>query len=109
MTFSALLRSGSTLEAVMSDLALTNHAVVRMAQRGILPSDLDIIFAIGSEVEDGILVRQKDVEAAERSIRNLLKRLQKVKGKRLVLAGGCLVTACHASDRERQRLTRRTH
>ncbi len=81
----------------MSEMTVSIHAVARMAQRAILPSDLDIILAFGSEVEGGILVRDKDVECAERALRNLLKRLQKVKGKRLVLSDGCLVTAYHAS------------
>lgn len=93
----------------MNDLSLTAHAVARMAQRAILPSDLDIILAFGSEVEDGILVREKDVECAERALRNLLKRVQKVKGKRLVMVDGCLVTAYHASDREQHRLMRSRH
>lgn len=91
----------------MSDLALTHHAVVRMAQRGILPIDVDLILAIGSEVEDGFLVRRKDVKIVERDVRDFLKRLKKVEGKRLVVTDGCLVTAFHASPREQHRLTRR--
>lgn len=93
----------------MNDLSLTTHAVTRMAQRAILPSDLDIILAFGSEVEDGILVREKDIECAERALRNILKRLQKVRGKRLVMVDGSLVTAYHASDREQHRLMRSRH
>jgi len=46
-----------------SSLRLTDHALRRMAQRNISASDLDWILAIGSEVEDGFLVRQKDCEA----------------------------------------------
>jgi hypothetical protein len=93
----------------MSDLTLTNHAVARMAQRAILPSDLEIILAVGSEVEGGILVREKDIECVERAVRSLLKRLQKMKGKRLVMADGCVVTAYHATDREQHRLMRTRH
>jgi hypothetical protein len=93
----------------MNDLALTNHAVTRMAQRAILPSDLEIILAFGSEVEDGILVRQKDVECAENAIREILKRLQKLRGKRLVVSEGHLVTAYHATSREQHRLMRSRH
>ena len=93
----------------MNDLSLTTHAITRMAQRAILPSDLEIILAFGSDVEDGILVREKDVECAERALRNLLKRVQKMKGKRIVLAEGLLVTAYHATDREQHRLTRSRH
>lgn len=93
----------------MNDLSLTTHAVTRMAQRAILPTDLDIILAFGSEVEGGILVKEKDAECAERALRNLLKRVQKMKGKRIVMADGCLVTAYHATDREQHRLTRSRH
>lgn len=90
----------------MTDLSLTSHAITRMAQRAILPSDLDIILAFGSEVEGGFLVRDQDAESAERAIRVLLRRLQKVKGKRLVTADGTLITAYHATAREKQRLLR---
>lgn len=90
----------------MTSLALTNHAAVRMAQRGLLPSDVDLIMAIGSEVEDGVFVRRKDVQVFERSVRGLLKRVKKIEGKRLVVTDGCLVTAFHASPREQHRLLR---
>ncbi|MCC5610765.1 DUF4258 domain-containing protein [Nostoc sp. CHAB 5834] len=88
----------------MTDLALTSHAVMRMAQRGIEYNDLDLIIAIGSEVDDGLLVRKKDVQAVELILRDFLKRLKKIEGKRIVVADGCLVTAFHATDREQRRL-----
>ena len=91
----------------MTDLTVTSHAITRMAQRAILPSDLDIILAFGSEVEGGFLVRESDADCAERAIRNLLKRLQKIKGKRIVTTDGRLDTAYHASSREQRRLLRR--
>ena len=91
----------------MNNLALTNHAVLRLSQRGFVPSDLDLIMAIGSEVEDGFLVLKKDIQAVEQTLRALLKKLKKVEGKRLVVVDGSLVTAFHASDREQCRLTRR--
>lgn len=37
----------------MSALTLTQHAIVRMSQRGIRPNDLDLIESIGTEVEGG--------------------------------------------------------
>ena len=88
----------------MIDLALTDHAMVRMAQRGILPSDIDLIMAIGTEVDDGVFVRRKDVQVLERAFRCILKQAKKVEGKRLVVTNGCLVTAFHASPREQYRL-----
>ena len=93
----------------MTELSFSNHAVVRMSQRNILPNDLDLILAIGSEVEDGYLVRTKDVQGIEKSLRALLKRLKKIQGKRLVVADGCIITAFHAADREQRRLLRNPH
>lgn len=90
----------------MSDVSLSQHALVRMAQRGIEMADLDLIMAIGSEVDDGVLVRKKDVKVMERAARALLQRLKKIEGKRFVMSGGCVVTAYHASSREEHRLLR---
>lgn len=90
----------------MSDLDFTDHAVVRMAQRGLLLSDVELIMTVGSEVEDGVFVRRKDVQAFERAVRNIMRRLKKVEGKRLVVTNGCLVTPFHASLQEQHRLMR---
>jgi hypothetical protein len=91
----------------MTDLGFSDHAVVRMAQRAILPNDVDLILAIGTEVEDGVFVRRKDVQLFEHAVRGILKRLKKLEGKRLVVTNGCLVTAFHACPREQHRLMRR--
>ena len=88
----------------MGNLALSQHAIIRMAQRGIDMSDIDLIMAIGSEVDDGVFVRRKDVEALEHGARSLLRQLKRVRSKRLVLAQDCLVTAYHASRPEEHRL-----
>jgi hypothetical protein len=91
----------------MTDLTVTDHALVRMAQRGIPPSDVDLIVALGSEVEDGILVCKKDLQSLERTVRHILKRLKRIEGKRLVVTNGHLITAFHASPRECRRLIHR--
>ena len=88
----------------MAAVTITSHAFTRMAQRGIHSDDLDLILAIGTEVDDGVLVRRKDVARIEREVKDLLKRLRRIEGKRVVVADGHLVTAFHASDREQSRL-----
>jgi hypothetical protein len=87
-------------------LALTKHGAERLAQRGIQVSDLDLIVQIGSEVEGGFLVRKSDLQEAERQIKRLLDRIRRLKGKRLVVGDGSLVTAYHADRREERRLLR---
>lgn len=90
-----------------SNLRLSDHALQRMAQRNISASDIDLILAIGSEVEGGVLVRNKDCQALVNDLKNFIQRIQRLKGKRLVIGDGCVVTAYQANQSEEQRLLRR--
>lgn len=87
-------------------LHLTDHALHRMAQRNISSSDIELIMAIGSEVEGGFLVRKKDCQVVERLLKTALKRVQRLAGKRLVVTNDCVVTAYRASRSEERRLLR---
>jgi hypothetical protein len=90
-------------------LHLTNHALERMAQRGIRMSDLDLILELGSEVDDGYLVRDKDCRELEAVLKQFLNRVRRLKGKRVVVADGCVVTTFHARKGEQRRLLRYGH
>ena len=90
----------------MNMLTLTNHAAARMAQRGILPNDAELIVLIGTEVDDGYLVRDKDYQLLELAMKTLLKRFERLVGKRLVTSEGRIVTAYHASKKRQRRLMR---
>ncbi len=91
----------------MTDLHLSSHAIQRMAQRSITASDIDLIMSIGSELPDGYLVRAKDRQALEDVLKQLMKRVRRLEGKRLVVSDGCLVTAYHARNNEARRLLRK--
>ena len=56
---------------------LTKHGAMRIAQRGI--RDVELIELIGTEVDDGILVRAKDCAAAERQIKSLQADVARLK------------------------------
>jgi hypothetical protein len=90
----------------MSALTITNHAVVRMSQRGIMPRDAELIVLIGTEVDDGYLVREKDYQEIERRLKQLLQRFHGLVGKRLVVTDGQIVTAYHSSKRYERNLLR---
>ena len=93
----------------MTALIPTQHAVVRMEQRGIPAQDAELIVLIGTEVDGGYLVRSKDVQAAEREIKRLLARIRRLRGKRLVIAEGRIITAYQATCRHQRGLLRRAH
>jgi len=77
-----------------------------MAQRGIAENDLDLIMWIGTEVEGGCLVREKDVEALARDLKHFLQHAKKLVGKRMVIAGDQIVTAYHVDRGKQRRLLR---
>ena len=47
-------------------LAVTNHGLARLRQRGIAVNDFELLMLIASDVEDGHLVREKDYQVFER-------------------------------------------
>lgn len=93
----------------MNKLALTSHAAVRMAQRGLNLKDSELILLIGTEVDDGYLVRSKDYQEVERMLKKLLQRLRRVVGKRLIVAEDRIVTAYHASSACQRQLLQNAH
>jgi hypothetical protein len=88
----------------MTDLARTQHAITRLAQRGIKLDDIPFIMAFGTEVTDGFLVREKDVRAIEHSMKAFVQRLRLLQGKRIVTRDGCLITGFHASEKQARKL-----
>lgn len=90
----------------MKTLTITNHAAVRMAQRGILPKDAELIALIGTSVDDGYLVREKDYQEVEHAVKRWLQRCKRIVGKRLVVKNNRIVTAYHPSRKYKSRLRR---
>ena len=93
----------------MTTLILTGHAAMRMAQRSIKLKDAELIALIGTEVEDGYLVRIKDYHVLETELKRLLGRLRRLVGKRLIVTDGRIVTAYHVSRSCQRRLLRNVH
>jgi len=89
-----------------STLHLTVHAVTRMAQRAIANDDLELIEQIGTEVEDGYVVRERDFQALDRDLKLLRDQARRLVGKRLVVRGGRVLTAYHAGRDKERRLLR---
>jgi hypothetical protein len=85
---------------------LTRHALARLGQRAISGDDIDLIVLIGTEVEDGYLVRSKDRQAAERHLKRLLEQVRRLEGKRAVIADSRVVTAYHARPAKERSLLR---
>ena len=90
----------------MNCLLLTTHAAMRMSQRGLVNDDLELIRWIGTEVEGGYFVREKDFQALDRQLKQLRDHARRLVGKRIVVDGDALVTAYHAVHSKERRLLR---
>lgn len=90
----------------MSELILTNHATIRMAQRGFKLRDAELITLLGSEVEGGYLVRDKDCIEIEKMLRSLLEQIRRIRGKRLVVEKSAIVTAYFPTREKKRRILR---
>jgi hypothetical protein len=91
---------------MVNSLRLTAHAAMRMSQRGLANDDVELIRWIGTEVEGGYLVREKDFQALDQELKQLRDHARKLVGKRLVVEGDRLITAYHAAGNEQRRLLR---
>jgi hypothetical protein len=89
-----------------STLTITEHAALRMSQRGIMPRDVELIVLIGTEIDDGYIVREKDYQKAEHALKRILQSFRRLVGKRLVVRNGQIVTAYHALKRYERGLLR---
>jgi hypothetical protein len=87
-------------------LRLTAHAAMRTSQRGIAKEDLEMIEWIGTEVEGGYLVREKDFQALDRELKQLREHARRLVGKRLVVGCDRLITAYHAARTKQRQLLR---
>lgn len=90
-----------------AELKLTQHALTRFAQRGFRDGDAELIMAIGTEVEGGYLVRQRDVRDFEQRVKRLLERVYRSAGKRLVVEGDVVVTGYHSRPSKERNLLKR--
>ena len=90
----------------MNRAELTRHAVARMVQRSMRDDDLLLIQLIGTEVEDGYLVRNCDCEAAMHALKRLQEQIRRLNGKRSVIASGRVVTVYRARKTTQRKLIR---
>jgi len=69
---------------------------------------VSLIQLIGTEVESGVIVLNRDCLAAEHELKRLQERIRRLVGKRLVVADGRVITAYRASKATERRLVRQS-
>lgn len=85
---------------------LTKHAQKRLSQRGIRQKDLELLMKHGSEVQDGYFMTNRDADRVIRRLKETIRALERLKGKRAVVTENAVVTAFHVSPRTERSLLR---
>ena len=87
-----------------AEMNISNHAEIRMQQRGMLEQDIQLVLDYGTETSDGIFLRRKDIKSAEHNLKKMLQRLNRLAGSYVVLDGGDIVTAYRPNTRTEKRI-----
>lgn len=90
----------------MSVVTPTEHALTRLAQRGMSIADVDFIIEVGSETKDGYLITKRDVRQLEGELKRFMDRIRRLEGKVTFVRDGDLITAFHATEHQQKRLLR---
>ncbi len=88
----------------MTHITFSKHASTRLAQRGVSSSDAELIVTYGTEVEGGYIFLEKNCTDLEQELKAALKQVRHLRGKRVVVEDGYLVTTYHATRTTARRL-----
>ena len=86
------------------ELVLSKHAEERMQQRGMRPSDIQLICEFGTETRDGYFLRSRDKARAISDLKNLIGRLEHLDSRYVVVDGNHVLTAYKASTRKQKKI-----
>lgn len=88
--------------------SITQHAEMRMNQRGIRKEDLGLLLATADQVaSDAYLMTNEiaDEEIARR--KKEIQQFERLRGKKLIVEGGIIITSYHAIRRDQTKTYRK--
>ncbi len=92
----------------MQGLMMSIHAEKRLNQRGIRDDDIDFIIASASQVApDAYIVTREDASREIARYKRRIQQIERLKGCKLVVEDGVIVTCMHARKSEQKRTMRK--
>ena len=80
----------------MTALPITRHGGIRMSQRGIRETDLEVLLTHGTEIgRDRIMLKKRDAARVIRDLKKQIANIERLTDKVLVVADGQLITTYH--------------
>lgn len=97
----------------MNDLSFTQHAEIRMQQRGFRNADVGLVLSVATHLgNDAFFLSDKDAAREIQRRRHEIQQLERLRGTKLVVDGEKVITLYHskrktpgaASDMRRRRV-----
>ncbi len=93
----------------MDDFRFTNHAEARLRQRGLRESDIPMIVAAGTSIDDdSVFLLARDVDREIQRRKREICALERLRGCRVIIAGEMVVTIYRPSSKREKELLRGT-
>lgn len=94
----------------MVNLYFTNHAEARVRQRGIRESDIPVIVAAGTPIDDdSVFLLARDVDREIQRRKREICALERLRGCRVVIEGQTVVTIYRPSSKTEKKILRGQH
>lgn len=87
-------------------MKLTFHAQMRMQQRAVRDRDLPLIQEVGTEFKDGLILLDRNVDKAIFERREEIQRLEKLRGKAVIIAGDTVLTTYNPCRKKKKQILR---
>lgn len=92
----------------MNGIRYSKHAEVRQQQRGFMKDDIEQILMVGEQLDDQtIFVTRRAAAERIRVLKAQIHQLERISGKKVVVAGDLVVTAYPTNRSEEKRCLRR--
>ena len=91
----------------MSAIIVSQHAAVRMRQRGVRLADVELVLGCASAIGDDVLfLSSKDADREISRRKREIEALQRLRGQKLVVVDDTIVTCYRSCRRDQKRLLR---
>lgn len=85
-------------------LVFSKHAARRVRQRGLRDRDVELVLDHGTPVaEDGVVLLNQDAEREIARRKQEIQALERLRGCKVVVADGRVITCYHTSNRQQRR------
>ncbi len=85
---------------------ITKHASVRMQQRGLSKSQIELVLKHGEPVKDGYVMTQRAVDCRIAELKREMKLVERLGNVNVVDINGVIATTYRVSDRRIRRMSR---